>query len=94
MSDHDRPLCPVCLKHSQRDALEAEGLIISGIKAFLDMDVESTQLVYEQLTGWHAHVAISLYALLVADMAEAFHTDVDETLDEWRSRIHDSLAQA
>ena len=86
--------CPVCATKTDRERWEAEGLILTGVQAIIERDTPTVQAVYDQLTAFEGHAAISLYALLFSDMCELTNTHPQIALKRYRNAVNAKLAKA
>lgn len=93
MNDTDEIKCPVCREHTDEEADQAVGVVLSGAKAVLTGDVSVVSDVTKVLTTYDGHIAITLYASLLAETANAFRMDPLEVLDDLRAQ-HNAKKQA
>ena len=80
--------CPVCSDHSQEDATTSEGIVLTGVKAIVNGDTETIELLQSTLTLFDAHTAISILADIFIDIAEIFSADVNAILDHFRKQLN------
>jgi hypothetical protein len=84
--------CPVCEDHSKADADAAMAIVISGARAILTHDPETVETLFPTLTGYDAHIAISLYAIMLTDYCSVVGGDPIATLDYYRENLHAQIA--
>lgn len=93
-SDNEDVHCPVCREHSMKDNLQAQGVVITGIKALLDGDEATIRNVFESLTPYDGHTAIGLSAALLHDLSLITNQSADEFLNHYRKMLNDAQAKA
>lgn len=71
MTDEEQklPECPVCLQHNKQEALQSQGIVLSGIEAMFNKDRVMIEALYGSFTPYDCHTAISLYAQLVDEIS-------------------------
>lgn len=84
--------CPVCDTHDEQSALEAEGVVLSGLKAMFDGDIDTISAVYRTISPFEGHVAITLLAHLL-DELQQWGIDVDHYIATTRRGIDARLAE-
>lgn len=90
----DPELCPVCQGKSQVESLEAEGLVLTGVKGILYRDAKTITEVMEVSDQYTAHTAISLYAKSLYDICDIIGADWRDILDAYREQITAALHEA
>jgi hypothetical protein len=93
-SEENPDMCPVCAKKTQVESLEAEGLVLSGVKGILYHDGKLIEDVMEASDKYTAHTAISLYAKSMFDICELIGADWREIIDAYREQITAALHDA
>lgn len=86
--------CPVCDKHTFADAAASQGVLLAGMQAVLDRDKETIQAVYDSLTQWDAHCAITMLLMFIHDLCQAYGHDVRESLHEMRLQVLNAQAES
>lgn len=84
--------CPVCDEHTFAEAAASQGLLLTGMQAVLDRDKETIKAVYDSLTPWDAHCAITMLLMFVGDLCLAYGQDVRQSLKEMRAQVTDAQA--
>lgn len=90
----DRPQCPVCREHTQKDSLAAQGLVLSGVQAMFAADESKIKDVYACLTAYDGHIAITLLALYMQDLSMITGIPAELVLEKYREHINDAQASA
>lgn len=93
MTDSNRQACKVCQEHGLQPALESGGLVIAGVQAVFDGDVDLMKAIYEQATPFDAHVAITYMAYLLDDVSHLLGVDPREYLRQSRDGINEQIAK-
>jgi hypothetical protein len=94
LSELDPELCPVCQNKTLLESLEAEGLVLTGVKAILDQDAPTIVDVMKVSDQYTAHTAISLYAKSLYDISEIIGADWRVILETFREQVETSLYHA
>lgn len=90
----DKPVdCPVCKEHTESDAIASQGVLFSGMQAILDKDHATVQAVYESLTPWDAHVAITMLLTYAEDICFLTDQDLRECLVAMRQEVLSAQAE-
>lgn len=88
-----KPDCPVCKEHTESDAIASQGVLFSGMQAILDRDHATVQAVYDSLTPWDAHVAITLLLSYAEDICFLTDQDLPECLALMRQEVLSAQAE-
>lgn len=85
--------CPVCSEHSNTEWLEACLLVLTGAEALLKGDTAAAKDVAAIIGPYDGHVAITLYALMLSDLCDAYQADMGMTLDINKQRVRGALLE-
>jgi len=85
--------CPVCAEHSEEERLESCLLTLNGAEAILKGDSATVKDIFQIITPYDGHTAITLYASMLLDMCEAFGADAEMTLDVNKQRVREALRE-
>ena len=94
LSELDPELCPICQTKTLVESLEAEGLVLTGVRGILFRDAQTIQDVMDVSNKYTAHTAISLYAKALYDICEIIGADWRDILDAYREQIDQALHEA
>lgn len=88
--------CPVCATKTKQEAMESQLLVLTGVEAIFNHDRETVKAVYDSLTPYDGHTAISLLALEMADMFDMYNqlgaqVDVKATMANYRAKVQETL---
>lgn len=88
--------CPVCATKTKREAMESQLLVLTGVEAIFNKDKSTVQAVFDSLTPYDGHTAISLLALEMADMFDMYNqlgaqVDVKATMANYRAKVQETL---
>lgn len=84
----NEPACPVCKNHTAEEAVTSQGVIITGIEAIMNRDDKTIEMVYESLSTYDAHVAITLLAQTLADICEMAGASMEQVLLQYRQDLN------
>ena len=93
---NELPTCPVCHTRTKREALESQLVVWSGVEAIAEADSDKVQFIYENLTQYDGHTAISLLAAQLGELFEMIAqmgslVDIPATLANYRRHVQESL---
>lgn len=86
--------CPVCAEHDIAEHVAAQGLILTGVRALFEADDETIRAVRDSMTQYDAHVAVSLVAAFLHDLAVITGSDLDLVLNNYRANLNAAQAEA
>lgn len=89
----DEIVCPVCKDHTQLEAFESQGLVLSGVRATFDRDVPLIKQIADELGPYEAHVAITMFALLMANVCDEYGDDPYRVLGEMQAYVNGAQAE-
>lgn len=91
--DSSGPECPVCKGHNRHEALDSQGVILTGMQAMLDKDFQTVKDVFSTLTPWDAHCAITMLLYFVSDICALTGQDIRESVADMRQQVLNAQAQ-
>lgn len=84
--------CPVCATKTKREALESQLFVWAGVEAIANQDIEQVKAIYNTITPYDGHTAITLLAGQLGDMFDMIgNVDVKATLANYRKHVQASL---
>jgi len=93
MSEQHDVKCPVCKQHTAADALQSEGVLLSGIEAMFAQDTAMIEQLYGNFTQYDTHVAITLLAQMYDELAYLMGVDVRDALRLFRADVNAAQAE-
>lgn len=93
---NELPTCPVCQTRTKRESLESQLFVWSGVEAIAKQDTELVQAIYNNITPYDGHTAISLLAAQLGELFEMIAqmgslVDIPATLANYRRHVQESL---
>lgn len=91
MTEEIEVQCPVCRKHTMKDALESDLVFFTGVESVLTQDHAGVEQTFEGLTAYDGHTAITMYAILLADACQYLNQNPLEVIQGARKMILEQL---
>lgn len=89
----DEVQCPVCREHSPQESYAAQGLVIEGVRAMLNHDVEQIKAIADCLTQYDGHVAITMVTIFLQDLSMITGVPLEAVLNNYRKFVNDAQAE-
>lgn len=93
-SDSRRIGCPVCSEHTTEEALQSQGVVLTGVEALLNKDDALIRDVSAMMTDYDAHTAVSLLAMAFLDMCRLTGSSVEDAINHYRQLLNAAQARA
>lgn len=90
--DSQKVNCPVCRRHTPQEALQAQGVVLSGVEAYLGGNGQVVEDVYRTLNRYDAHTAITMYSLLLLEFSGLLGLEVEDLIAHYRKQLNDAQA--
>jgi hypothetical protein len=87
-------MCPVCQTHTKQDALMSQGMVLSGAKAYMTADRELSADVFDSMSKYDGHTAVTMFALAVIDLCDVIGIDPLQVLEQYQKQINAEIAAA
>lgn len=84
----DTPRCPVCEGVESTDIISSAGLVITGLKALAERDLDTITSVYNAGTAYDFHLCVTILFNLLVSVAEATGQSIEQYLSEARADIN------
>ena len=85
--DDQVPGCPVCRKHTDIEAVASQQVIFLGMKAMLELDHQMVLDVFENLSPYDGHIAISLLLMALGDISMMTGVPVEAMVERYRENL-------
>ena len=84
------PNCPVCKAHTREEALQSDGVVLTGVEAILGQSDDLVTDVYKSLTPYDGHTAITWIAQLLLLLESLTGADAHDMLKKHRKHLNEA----